>query len=72
MCLLIRPSSTETVKIRKTTVKAGRTDYVDKGGVSDGSWSWNISHTLELTIELEFHAVHVSILCNVVVFYQMV
>lgn len=32
MCFLIRPSSTETVKIQKTTLKARGTDYQDKRG----------------------------------------
>lgn len=41
-------------------------------GVSDGSWSWNISYTLVRTHELECHAVNVSRLCKFVVVYQMV
>ena len=41
-------------------------------GVSDGSWSWNISYTSALTNKLEFHALNVCGLCKFVVVNQMV
>lgn len=34
--------------------------------------AWDISYTLALTNELEFHALNVSRLCKFVVVYQMV
>lgn len=72
MYFLIRPSSKETVKIQKTTVKATGTDYDEGRGVSDESWNGSILYTSELTNELKFHAVHVSRLCKYVVVNQIV